>query len=493
MGEPAKKIRRKLRNGKKEADVYQRLAEYAKAQGLRIVDKDGVGIDEEVRRMQYRARPHQAQVIKSKKKLVFMGGGVGAGKTDVGSIWVWRKAGVTPKGVVGVICANTYSQLLDSTLWNCYRKWNEWGLDVRPRDLPKVHRPFNIHIYNGNHFVEIRCRSLDAYQLLSGQEVGWIWVDEAFLTKKEAIDVLLARLRDKRMPPEDYLQLLMTTTLDEPSGWMYELFVDNFDPRMMEVLYARTYDNLKNLPDDYIPTLQKLYTKRMFERMVDCKWVALDADVIYYNFERNVHISKHAEYDPYLPIIWSHDFNIGSGKPMSSCLGQVKRAYGPDGVMREELHWFDEIVIESADTNEAVEEFKQREWVEPYQYERVIVHGDASGKSRDTRSKTTDYGIIEAAGFDVSAVPRSNPPIRERHNAANALLKNAADDVRMLVHPRCKQLAKGLETCTLKKGAQYLEDDTIFSQHVTAACTYAVNELFPCDAAVARTVRVTGH
>ena len=108
----------------------------------------------------------------------------------------------------------------------------------------------------------------------------------------------------------------------------------------------------------------------------------------------------------------------------------------------------------------------------------MIVYGDASGRSRDTRSKTTDYFIMEQAGFVRQKVPKANPPIRERHNTVNSLLMNMAGDIRILVHPRCKTLIKGLETVKLIQGAVMLEEQP-YEQHVTTALGYLLCEEFP--------------
>ena len=78
-------------------------------------------------------------------------------------------------------------------------------------------------------------------------------------------------------------------------------------------------------------------------------------------------------------------------------------------------------------------------------YERADLRR-RSGRAKDTRSKTTDYELLRAAGFIDQRVPRANPPIRDRHNAVNALLCNAAGQVRCSIHPRCQDAIKGLET-----------------------------------------------
>jgi hypothetical protein len=427
--------------------------------------------------MEYRARPHQLNVLRSRKRYVFLGGGVGCGKTDIGTLWHLVKAiNETPPGVLGLITANSYTQLIDSTLRNVYRNYQRFGILVDPPDLPRTHRPFNIQVWSGTHWVEILCRSLEKFELLAGIEVGWFWADEVWQTRREAFELLQARLRDKRMASPAMAGLL-TTTLDDPTSWMYDVFVNHYQPELMDVFYATTHDNARNLPEGFIDGLKATYSKPLFERMVLSKWVSLTGTRVYYNFGRAEQVSEQADYDPALPILWSLDFNIGENKPMSSCLCQIKKGPGPDGRLRPQLHVFDEIILDTSDTHDVIAEFQSRDRLARLKVP-VAVYGDASGRSRDTRSRQTDYTILAQAGFRRQKIPAHNPPIRDRHNAVNGLLKNVNDDVRLKIHPRCKTLIKGLETVRLKAGADYLEEETR-EQHVTTALGYLICQEFP--------------
>jgi hypothetical protein len=212
--------------------------------------------------------------------------------------------------------------------------------------------------------------------------------------------------------------------------------------------------------------------KHMYSHIWDGGCIVRTGMEVYHAFSLD-NVSDEAEYDHALPILWSHDFNIGEGKPMSSCLCQIKKGTGPDGVIRPELHAFNEIILETADTNDAAAEMKQR-----YPGKQVVVYGDASGKAKDTRSKTTDYLILAGQGFKKQKVPSANPPVRDRHNVVNGLLRSASDDIRLKIHPRCKVLIKGLERVKIKKGSGYLEEET-YEQHVTTALGYLANYEFP--------------
>lgn len=432
-------------------------------------------------RVRYDALLHQSQCYLSEKRHVVLFGGVGSGKTDFDSLWIFKKLKEVedwPQDKAqAIICANTYDQLIHSTIRNIFGNWRKWGIYFEPNDVPKSGRPFTLRVVVNGQWRDLLCRSLDQPESLRGTEVGFAVVDEAVGTTVEAVGVVNARVRATEQPLN---QILYSTTKDEPTHWMHEMFVENFDPNTMHIVEAETADN-PHLPPDYIDGLRATYSERQFQREVLNMWVALAEGQIYYSFERGIHVDIAAEYDDDYPVIWTHDFNVGTdskgkSKPMSSVLGQEKRGTY-DGRRRLEAHAFDEIVIDSSDTGDACEEFFARygTTIDP---EQVIICGDASGRAKDTRSKTSDYGILLEYGFKVQDVPRANPALRTRHNRCNGLLKNAAGDVRARLHPRCKTLAKGLETVRLKPGATYLELETR-EQHVTTAWGYWIARRFP--------------
>lgn len=406
----------------------------------------------------YRARPHQYQVLKSGKRIILLGGGVGSGKTDVGSIWSLRKALAWPESL-GLIAANTYSQLADSTLRNFYRKVETYGLRVQPSELPRTGRPFTLKVHNGRRWIEILCRSMDKFETLSGLEIGWYWLDEVWQTPRAAFDLVNARLRDSRCGQP---QGLLTTTLDEPSSWLYDVFVDKKDEDLCEVIYARTTDNLKNLPPGYLDLLKRTYDSRLFARMVEAKWVSLSKGRVYHQFDRREHV-RPLTLDPNLPLCWSHDFNIN---PMSSLAAQIKG---------REVRIVDEIVLETSSTPEVIAEFRARG------YDRhpagVVIYGDAAGRAGDTRSTISDYQLLRQAGFTVQKVPIANPSLRDRHNTVNTRLKNAGGQVGLFIDPGCKVLIKGFETTGYKPGS-HLEAES-FEQHITTALGYLVHREFP--------------
>lgn len=409
-----------------------------------------------------KAMDYQKKVLNSKKKFIFMGAGVGAGKTFIGALWSFKKI-LLPGPQIGLVASNSYTQMADTTVTALYDLFDQFNIQVTPPLPPRAMGPFDCTFsVNGDKKV-IRFRSLQSYENISGMEVDWFWLDEVWQATKDALDVVFARLRGD----SPLLQGLLTTTLDDPSCWLYECFVTNFNEKIMEVLYATSYDNT-NLPDDYVDTLKSSYSSRLFDRMVLAKWVVLESDVIYYNFDRKVHIKDDIVYDRTLPIMISFDFNIGVGKPASLVLAQMRKADG-----RPVLCILDELVLEGLSTEQLLTELRGQ-FSDTYNLRNHVVYGDATGSARDSTSNRSDYDIIVASGFTNLRVPSINPLVRNRHNIVNSVLMSADGKTSIYIHPRCKIVVRGLELTKLKKGAAYTEDDSDFYQHVTTALGYMI-------------------
>jgi hypothetical protein len=198
------------------------------------------------------------------------------------------------------------------------------------------------------------------------------------------------------------------------------------------------------------------------------EWIEIQDEVIYHQYDSAAQYRKDKwRPRPETPIMISFDFNIGDGKPLSACA----MAY-QDG----EFHVFDEVIIDGARTEEAIQEFFDREIIVPGK--KYELYGDASGKARHTSSKRSDYEIIKEAlernNIDYKyLVPLANPAIRTRHNTINAYCRNEHGEVRLFIH-NCPTVDEGLRLTAFKKGGSIVEDDSKRFQHVTTALGYAM-------------------
>jgi hypothetical protein len=455
------------------------------------------------RRIRYGANRFQFAALKSQKKITAVFKGVGAGGTDAGSHWVitrmrahaqrQRLANGERTKLTGLIGANTYGQLRDSTLVNFDRYLEKYR--VRHIKFAGDKRMYHFPQWN----VDVLYRSMDNFEVLAGMEIGFYWLDEAWGTERAAFDLLNARLRQKGGP----LQALLTTTTDEPTSWLYDVFVLEaaHKPEMAEMVgvhYGTTEDNKANLPPGYIEMLKATYDPKMYERMVLSKWVSVSRGKMLYMFDRVKHVRR-LGYDARLPLMVSSDFNVD---PMSWTVWQ-KHGTGENA----ELWCIDEIVLPgNADTAMACRELRRR-YVDPWNDRQaregfedplmlrgsgrmnVLWFGDASGNSRSTKSNVSDYEIIRNHFPDVELEMRVrsvNPGVRESANAVNARLQSGFGEVRLLFDEE-----KTPHTIASCEGVSYLpgtteKDDSMdrnpnskVKTHLSDTVRYLVQALYP--------------
>lgn len=261
--------------------------------------------------------------------------------------------------------------------------------------------------------------------------------------------------------------IISATNPDSPGHWAYKYFIES-KSQLRHVYYSKTEDN-KFLPPSYIERLKTDLDPKMARRMLHGEWLEIDKDRIYYAYqtERNFKDAAY-EINKAYPIALCFDFNIGANKPMSSCAYQF---------VNGAFHVFDEVIIHGARTADVMDA-----WFDRGLFThgcKIIVHGDATGAARNTRSIHSDYDIIKKFVSTITPhyemqVPRDNPPVRTRHNRVNAYCLNEAGQTRLYVYNKCKTVHDGMRLTALKKGGDYIEDDSKPYQHVTTALGYGI-------------------
>lgn len=341
------------------------------------------------------------------------------------------------------------------------------GAFIEGKDFVANHSTASIKFRNGSEMITkswadkqyFKLRSID----LSGACIEELSENDE--EDKEAYIEIVSRVGRFKHIPEAFI--MSATNPDSPSHWIYKYFMlDKSETK--HVYYSITSDN-KFLPPQYIEKLKQTYDEKMIQRMLYGQWIDIAGETIYYQYirDRN-YIENSYKVDKTYPVRLCWDFNIGDGKPMSCAVAQY---------INDHWHFYNEAVIHSADTNQILEDLLNRGLISKDQ--EVIVHGDAAGSSRDTRSKTTDYDIIRnflsRAGIRFQIhVPASNPPVRNRHNIVNGYLCNSEGRVRISVYKDAKTIDEGLRLTKLKQGGHYIEDDSKAYQHITTAIGYGI-------------------
>lgn len=244
------------------------------------------------------------------------------------------------------------------------------------------------------------------------------------------------------------------------------------------VFYSLTEDN-PYLDPNYVKRLKRNLSPIQYRRKLKGEWVDDQSDKIYSYYNQQRHFKPEESYKvvPGRDLWVSWDFNIGEGKPLSAMASQYDKA-------GDHFHDFFESVIEGADTYESLEDMASRGLFEHDC--KYLITGDATGKAKATQSKKSDWDIIKKflanyrrekdgrpLNYEVK-VKASNPPVRKRHNDVNAYLENAEGQFRTTIYKDCPVLEKGMRLTTLKKGGNYIEDDSKSYQHVTTAKGYLI-------------------
>jgi len=287
-------------------------------------------------------------------------------------------------------------------------------------------------------------------------------------------DELYARVGRLQHVPEKWI--MMATNPDSPRHPVYKHFISK-KHRNRHVYYSKTEDN-PFLPKEYIQGLKDTIDPKMAKRLLYGEWTEINEEVVYYAYtsDRCYRDYKY-EWNDLNPIDIAFDFNIGNGKPMSACAGQV---------IANQFHVAKDFVVAGARTLDILEEMAAANLFENRTTFRVF--GDSTGARRDTRSIHSDYDIImkflqnykrsDGSSLEVEKhVPRDNPAVRKRHNLANAHFLNEAGATNFFCYSDAQVVDEGLRLTKLKKGGQYLEDDSDSFQHVTTAVTYWIHQI----------------
>jgi hypothetical protein len=264
--------------------------------------------------------------------------------------------------------------------------------------------------------------------------------------------------------------IVCCTNPGSPSSFWYKYFILGQN-ELRRVMYSLTTDN-PFLPKKYINQLLQDMDPKVARRMLFGEWLEIAGEVIYYAYSREQNYRDYKyTVDLNHPIHFSYDFNIGEGKPMSVIFYQI---------IDDVFHFFEEVVVFGSRTQNTLDEAAGRglfNYPVPY-----FCHGDAFGDSSDTRYNKTDYEIIDkfCQNYEPKLtykrqVLKSNPPIRSRHNLVNAYCRNALGQIRFYVYNQAKTLDEGMRLTKLKRGADYLEDDSKHYQHITTAAGYGIN------------------
>ena len=366
-------------------------------------------------------------------------GPVGSGKSTALVQEALRLAIMNP-GLLGLIGAPTYVMLRDVTQRLFFEALEE-------NDIEFTFRGHQNHLVLHPWGSEIIFRSLEHPERLRGTNLAWFGIDEMSYCREAAFLRLQARLRH---PSAGELCGFGVWT---PNGydWVYERFIGPEKAAGHEVVLASPFENT-TLPPDFYDRLKQSYDERFYKQEALGEYLNVFAGRAYFAFHRAKHVTP-LEHDVTLALHWSLDFNVD---PMCSVIAQVvdatTRADMLMGRSCAQVRVIDEICLSNSNTVEACREFVRRTQKFHYsgQQVQVYIYGDASGGARNTAGKS-DWHIVNEffrnePRYRISTrLNSSNPPVKDRVNAVNAMLWNALSQRRVAIDPGAKELIRDLE------------------------------------------------
>lgn len=396
--------------------------------------------------------------------------GRGTGKTNLIMRLLAECSFELPRGKFG-IASLTYAHVQNVVLSQCRKVWEEYGLyeydlKVRPwghyvvnrrppadwdKPLEGVEKYDNVITFcNGFTLVML---SADTPEFARGLNLDGLMMDESFLLSEQFYNAVLRKTvrankyayKDPRPDRRGLNHPLHWLICDFTSGawtpeqqWIYRTEdLMKQDPTKYYFLQANAFDNLENLPGDYIENERQSATSDIAFRIeVLNERVALKGNNFYPTFNRQLHTylntyeyrfneatavmeNRRVDYSLDRPLDIGFDFNA---KFTSMLVAQ-------DQSDENEYRFIDAIHVKQSEKFTIIEQIAHDfcERFKHHRNKRLNVYGDRSGNRQDAGMKKTYYetifDILRSEGWRVTnRVQSTYPPYSTRYQVVNAIL-----------------------------------------------------------------------
>ena len=393
-------------------------------------------------------------------QIIGISAGYGAGKTRALCAKAVMLAAAN-QGFIGAVMEPTGPLIRDIWQTDFDDFLDAYGIPYTFRASPLPE--YMLHLPGGD--TKILCRSFENWSRIIGLNLAWVLADEIDTVTpsiaNKAFPKILGRLRSGNV------RQFGAASTPEGFRWMWNTFGSDEAKQRVDrkLIKMRTADN-PHLPPDFIERLEANYDPSLLRAYLDGEFVNLTTGQVYDRFDRAKHVITAVPDISKEPLRIGVDFNVGN---MSAVIA-VRLGNG--------LLVIDEIAG-AHDTDALAQEIRRR-----HPQQQIYVYPDASGGSRSTNASQTDIQILESYGMSNQS-PRSNPPVRDRVAAVQALLENGKGQVRLQVAEHCKRVFECLELqCYSDKGEP--DKDAGFD-HMNDALGYLVwREFNPLHAGAGR-------
>ena len=311
----------------------------------------------------------------------------------------------------------------------------------------------------------MRCVGLENYDDLRGSGLFFILVDEWADCKYAAWEEVIRPMLSTCTYTVDGVVRKggHALRIGTPKGFnhCYDTFQDGkpgHEPDHKSWLYTSLQGG--NVPPEEIEAAKRRMDPRTFRQEYDASFENYQG-VVYYTFNREeCRTAERIKHGEQLHI--GMDFNV---MKMSAVVYVIR-----DGLplALDELHTV-------RDTPDMIERIQAR-----FPGHGVTVYPDASGQNTSSKnSSESDLSLLKKAGFTV-IVDSTNPGVKDRVNALNAMFLNSYGERRLKVNPdQCPQLVQCLERQTYTDKGEPDKDPKKGHDHMNDAAGYFIAKRYP--------------
>ena len=398
--------------------------------------------------------------------------GFGSGKTWVGGAGLCQHAWEWPRINSGYF-APTYPQIRDIFYPTIEEVAFDWGLSC---DIHETNHEVNLYA-GGQYRSTILCRSMEKPGEIVGFKIGKGLIDELDVMKTEKAEVawrkIMARMRYK---VDGLRNGVDVTTTPEGFKFVYKQFVKALRDKphlaaLYQMVQASTYENAKNLPEDYIPSLRESYPPQLIAAYLRGQFTNLASGSVYPGFDRVLNHTPET-------IKEGETLHVGMDFNVLNMTAEVNVIRGGLPLTLAEL-------TKVRDTPQMARLLKERFLSTGH---AIVVYPDASGdrKYSNNAGAPSDHEILRHAGFTI-IVDEANPGVKDRVNAVNAMILNDRGERRWKVNTdACPALTEALEQQAFDKHGE--PDKESGHDHPPDAQGYFLVKRYPI---VRRTAHVT--
>jgi phage terminase large subunit len=342
---------------------------------------------------------------------------------------------------IKILVTRRYGSTIRNTCFSLFKEiLTKWKIapyvNIRETD-------FNIRFPNGS---EIIFMGLDEEtKLLSLNNIGTVWVEEAYEVPKSIIEQLNLRMRGKN----DNQQIIMSFNPISKNHWLYD-FCEINPPSSFKYIHS-TYKDNPFLNDEYIKELEELYTRNPAKARIFCDglWGVDSEGLVIQNW-------KQEEFDP-----------------MELAAKGLEHRVGMD------LGWIDKTAI--------INSLYDKENKTIYVYDEFYKSGC---QLSELVSAIDKMGLRKSKIYVDAAEPRSIQYFKNEGIRAEACAKGKdsvkaglmfLQDNLIVVHPNCKNFITELENFSYIKSKQtgeWTEDTTHEYSHAIDACRYGYSDIY---------------